>query len=68
MNDRYINLEDLLVWSDAEMEYAKLVGDFDKVKFLSAFREQIDKMPYIEVPQPTPTTTTIYYMHTGERE
>lgn len=68
MNDRYISLEDLLIWVDAEMEYAKLTGNFDKVKYLGEIREQIEKMPYLEFPKPKTETEPIMYRHTEERE
>ena len=68
MNERYISMEEQLVFIDSEIEYAKLTGNFDKVTVLAEVRELIEKMPYIEVPQPKQTETTIYYMHTGERE
>lgn len=68
MNDRYISLEDLLIWLDAEMEYAKLTGNFDKVTTLAEVREQAEGMPYVEFPKPIPTNTTVMYKYTEERE
>ena len=68
MNDRYISLEDLLIWLDAEMEYAKLTGNFDKVQTMAEVREHAEGMPYIEFPKPRPTTETVMYKYTEERE
>ena len=68
MNDRYISLEDLLIWLDSEMEYAKLTGNFDKVTTLAEVKEQTDKMPYIEFPKPKPINDTVMYKYTEERE
>ena len=67
MNDRYINLEDLLIWVDAEMEFAKLTGNFDKVTTLAEVKEQAEGMPYIEFPKPKPIDT-VMYKYTEERE
>ena len=66
--DRYINQEDILVIIDAEIEYAKLIGNFGKVKCLSELREQIEKMPFLEFPKPKTDTEPIMYRHTEERE
>ena len=68
MNDRYISLEDLLIWLDSEMEYAKLTGNFDKVTTLAEVRERADTMPYIEFPKPKPMADTVMYKYTEERE
>ena len=68
MNDRYISLEDLLIWVDAEMEFAKLTGNFGKVEYLGEIREQIERMPYLEFPKPKTETEPIMYRHTEERE
>lgn len=68
MNDRYINQEDLLIVIDTEIEYAKLTGNFGKVKYLGEIREQIEKMPYLEFPKPKTETEPIMYRHTEERE
>ena len=67
MNDRYISLEDLLIWLDSEMEYAKLTGNFDKVTTLAEVKEQAEGMPYIEFPKPKPIDT-VMYKYTEERE
>ena len=66
--DRYINQEDILVIIDAEIEYAKLTGNFGKVEYLGEIREQIEKMPYLEFPKPKAETEPIMYRHTEERE
>lgn len=68
MNDRYISLEDLLIWLDAEMEFAKLTGNFDKVQILAEVREHAEGMPYIEFPKPKPMADTVMYKYTEERE
>lgn len=68
MMDRYINQEDLLIVIDTEIEYAKLTGNFGKVKYLGEIREQIEQMPYLEFPKPKTETEPIMYRHTEERE
>lgn len=66
--DRYINQEDLLIVIDTEIEYAKLTGNFGKVKYLGEIREQIEQMPYLEFPKPKTEAEPIMYRHTEERE
>lgn len=66
--DRYINLEDILIVIDAEIEYAKLTGNFGKVKYLGDIRGQIEMMPYLEFPKPKTETEPVMYRHTEERE
>ena len=68
MNDKYINQEDLMVIIDAEIEYAKLTGNFEKVRNFDEIKEQIVKMPYLEFPKPRTDTEPIMYRHTEERE
>ena len=66
--DRYINQEDLMVIIDAEIEYAKLIGNFEKVRNFDEIKEQIVKMTYLEFPKPRTDTEPIMYRHTEERE
>lgn len=68
MNDKYINQEDLMVIIDAEIEYAKLTGNFEKVRNFDEIKEQIVKMPYLEFPKPRTDNEPIMYRHTEERE
>ena len=56
MNDKYINQEDLMVIIDAEIEYAKLTGNFEKVRNFDEIKEQIVKMPYLEFTKPRTDT------------
>ena len=68
MIDRYISLEDLLIWLDAEIEYAKLTGNFDKIRILAEVRERVEKEPCLEFPKPKPMAETVMYKYTEERE
>ena len=67
MNEAYINKEDLLVLINAEIEFAKLVGNTGRVTALSWAKAAISTMPILEVIREK-EADPIYYRHTEERE
>lgn len=64
--EEYVNKADLLVLINAEIEFAKLVGNFGRVTALSWAKAAISTMPILEVIREK--EDPIYYRHTEERE
>ena len=68
MERRYLDLEEYLVRIDADIEYSKLCGNWERVKTLTEVKDMIDKTPHIDLPVKTIHSDTIMYRHTEERE
>ena len=65
--EEYVNKADLLVLINAEIEFAKLVGNTGRVTALSWAKAAISTMPILEVIREK-EVEPIYYRHTEERE
>jgi hypothetical protein len=66
--EEYVNKEDLLVLINAEIEFAKLVGNFSRVTALSWALAAIKTLPTLEVIKEKQQNEPILYRHTEERE
>lgn len=66
MSEAYINKEDLLIELKAEIEFSKLVGNFDRASTLSWAVAIVETAPVLEVKRKK--EEPILYRHTGERE
>ena len=65
--EEYINRSDLLVLLIAEIEFSRLVGNTERVKALSWAKDEVCKMPIMEVTRED-DHEPILYRHTEERE
>lgn len=65
--EEYVNKEDLLVLINAEIEFAKLVGNTQRVTALSWAKAAISTLPILRVNREK-DNAPIFYRHTDERE